>query len=270
MRKPRELMQIQVGMFVAVGLMLLMTVIFLLGSEKRLFERQYTLVSHFEDISGLRLGAPVQLAGINVGTVENILFDDQIARKNVKVIMKISNRFRERIKEDSVATIVTQGLLGDRMVSVTVGSPEKKSLEGGDELIAVSPTGFTELMTKGDALVDNVNKVAKNVNALLEEVRSGKGALHELIYNPKGGEMVDAAAEVASNLKGVSRNAEQISGKINRGEGTIGALVNDPSLFNDMKTLLGKANRNKLIKAVIRETLRTKDEALIGQEEKKK
>lgn len=260
-------MQIQVGMFVVVGLMLLMTVIFLLGSEKRLFERQYTLVSHFEDISGLRLGAPVQLAGINVGTVENILFDDQIVKKNVKVIMKISTRFKDRIHEDSVASIVTQGLLGDRMVSVTVGSPEKKVLEGGDELMAVSPTGFTELMTKGDELVNNVNKVAKNVNALLEEVKEGKGALHELIYNPKGGQMVDDAGLVASNLKEVTHNASQISGKINRGEGTIGALVNDPSLFNDMKTLLGKANRNKLIKAVIRETLRTREETLIKQDQ---
>ena len=262
-------MQIQVGMFVVVGLLLLMTVIFLLGSEKRLFERQYSLVSHFEDISGLRLGAPVQLAGINVGTVENILFDDQIAKKNVKVKMKISTRFKDRIREDSVASIVTQGLLGDRMVSVTVGSPEKQVLKSGDELMAVSPTGFAEIMTKGDELVTQVNKVAKNVNALLEEVRGGKGALHELIYNPKGGEMVEDAAVVASNLKEVTHNASQVSGKINRGEGTIGALVNDASLFNDMKTLLGKANRNKLIKAVIRETLRTRDEALIGETPKK-
>lgn len=263
MKRFNEQVQVKVGAFVAVGLFFLFLVIFLLGSEKNLFEHSYDLVCWFTDISGLRVGAPVQLAGINVGTVGKIHFDARLEKKQVKLTLGISSRFKERIREDSVATIVTQGLLGDRLVSISVGSPDKKILNNGDELPASSPTGFSELVDKGKELLDNANKSAENVNAILEEIRGGKGLIHGLVYDPEGEKLVSEAGKVAENLSEASANMEEILARIERGEGTLGALVNDPTLFDDMKTLLGKANRNKLIRAVIRETLRTREENLL-------
>lgn len=262
----REQLQIQVGAFVAAGLVLLMMIIFLLGSEKRLFDTQYTLISHFADISGLRIGAPVQLAGINAGTVNKILFDEALEKKKVKLILRISKRFQDRIREDSVATIVTQGLLGDRMVFISVGSADKKILEDGDDLSARAPAGFTQLLDKGDELLGNVNEASKHINDILKEIRKGKGVAHGLIYDEGGKEMVKDFGKVAKGLSATSSNMASITGKIRRGEGTLGALVNDASLFNDLKTLLGKANRNKLIRAVVRETLRTKEQKGLKKE----
>lgn len=259
MSHEREMMQIQVGAFAAIGLLLLMTIVFMLGSEKNIFEKQYTLICRFNDISGLRVGAPVQLAGIHVGTVNQILFDEK-ERKKVKLILRITKGYQERIRKDSTAAIVTQGLLGDKMVFVTVGSPEQDPLQEGDELPTRSPSGFYQILEKGDELIDNANKVAKKIDAILQEVQKGKGLIHGLVYDPEGGELVHDLAAVGENLNSASLQAAQITRKINQGEGTFGALINDASLFNDMKTLLGKANRNKLIRAVIRETLRTKEE----------
>lgn len=250
----------------AVGLFFLFLVIFLLGSEKNIFENQYNLVCHFDDISGLRVGAPVQLAGINVGTVDQIHFESRLEKKKVKLVLRIGSRFQERIREDSVASIVTQGLLGDRLVSVSVGSADKKELNDGDELVSSSPIGFAELMDEGKELLEHANKTAKDLSAIMEEVRNGKGVIHGMVYNPEGEQLVSDMSQVAQNMKSVSSNMEQVSGKIRRGEGTIGALVNDATLFNDMKTLLGKANRNKLIRSVIRYTLQTKEENLLKNE----
>jgi len=265
MTQSKESMQIQVGAFAAIGLLLLMMVIFMLGNEKKLFEKQYTLVARFDDISGLRAGAPVQLAGIHVGTVSEILFDQKIERRKVKLLLQVDEDYKERIREDTSATIVTQGLLGDKMVFLTVGTPEKRELVDGDEITALSPSGFYQLMERGDEAVANVNEVAKKVDAILHEVQQGKGVLHALIYDPSGEKLVRQLADLGDNLEEASVDMASITKKIDEGNGTIGALINDPTLFNDMKTLLGKANRNKLIRAVIRETLRGKEEASIHQ-----
>ncbi|MBI2339133.1 MAG: MCE family protein [Deltaproteobacteria bacterium] len=268
MYRSKELMQIQVGAFVAIGLLLAMMVIFLLGSEKRLFETHYTLVCFFDDISGLREGATVQLAGIHVGTVREILFEEKIEKKKVKLVLKLSKRYQSRIRADSKATIMTQGLLGDKMVFVSVGSAEAKILKDGDILPSESPTGFAEVLQRGDVLLQNVNDIAEDLKEIVKEVREGKGTIHGLVYDPHGEELVSDIKMVAENLAEASRHAAGITGKINRGEGTLGALVNDASLYNDMKTLLGKANRNKLIQTVVRYTLKTRDEKLLKTDSK--
>ena len=200
--------------------------------------------------------------------MRQILFEDKIEKKKVKVKLKISKRYQDRIRADSTATIVTQGLLGDKMVFISVGSATADILKDGSLLMSESPSGFAEVMEKGDVLLKNVNDVALQVKDILNEVKTGEGMIHGLIYNPHGEELVNDLKLIAENLEEASRNVASVSGKINRGEGTLGALVNDATLFNDMKTLLGKANRNKLIRAVIRYTLQTKDEKLLKNETK--
>ncbi len=262
MNRSKESMQVQVGAFAAVGLILLMVVIFMLGSEKKIFESQYKLVCHFDDISGLRVGAPVQLAGINVGTVSDISFDDKIEKKKVKLVLRLTESYQPRIRQDSAATIVTQGLLGDKMVFITVGNLDKSILKDGAELPTSSTSGFYKVLENSDTLIQRVNEVAKTLDKLLAEVKQGKGVLHALIYDPEG-------EQIVKNFQATSANLAQVTDKINQGSGTLGALVNDASLFNDMKTLLGKANRNKLVRAVIRYTLKTKDPTLDASHPKK-
>src|SRR3990170_3653671 len=93
--------QVRVGIFVSLGVLLIMVVIFLLGGERNLFERHYSLYSNFGNISGLRIGASVFLAGITVGSVEDIQFPKELTDREVRVRLKIATRFRDRIREDS-------------------------------------------------------------------------------------------------------------------------------------------------------------------------
>ncbi len=260
MSHSKETMQIQVGAFTVLGLVLTMALIFMLGSQKNVFEKQYTLLSSFSDISGLRVGAPVQLAGVNVGTVGEILLDPTLESKKVKLKLLIGKKYSERIREDSTATIITQGLLGDKMVFLTLGSPDKRELTNGDSISSSSPSGFSQVLESSDELIKSASSVAKSIDSIMLEVQKGKGTAHSFIYDQA---MATNLNRLTANLNNVSTQTAQIITKINNGEGSLGALINDPSLYNDLQTLLGKANRNKLIRSVIRETLQTKDEELL-------
>jgi phospholipid/cholesterol/gamma-HCH transport system substrate-binding protein len=135
--------------------------------------------------------------------------------------------------------------------------------------------GFAE---KTEALISDVQKMVDNLNSLLTDIKEKKGMVHALIYDPRGGEIVGDLAEVtrsagrlfrdlkesgavqnlaaaSKNMKSTTQNLNQMTAKIERGEGSVGGLINDPTVYYDLKTLLGKANRSKLLKAVIRYVL---------------
>lgn len=290
----KEFLQIQVGAFVVVGILLAMTAIFMLGSRSGLFKDYYTLYSYFEDISGLRVGSQIQLAGVKVGYVEAISFEEveipsaiheepveslkkepiskdrQLTKKTqilVKVAMKLDTNYQKRINDDSVATIQTQGILGDQMIFLTIGSSKKGHLKNGDFIQNVTNiSGFqsivqqgNKLMKKAENVLPGIEKMTTHINSLLKEIRTGKGLAHEIIYGKESGNTIKSLSKMALNLEKTSQNLVKITNKINNGEGTIGAFINDPTLFDDMKTLIGKANRNKLVKSVIRHTLKTRE-----------
>jgi phospholipid/cholesterol/gamma-HCH transport system substrate-binding protein len=267
----KTLLQMKVGIFVSLAILLSMMVIVLLGGEKKLFEQHYHLKARFSDISGLRVGAPVFLAGISVGTVEEMKFPRDLQNKEITVRLRIATKYRSRIREDSKASIETQGLLGDKMIFVRVGSPTFNELQDEDFMETEKGFSIDTFAEKGNDLLDNVTRLAKNVNGLVTDVKEKKGLLHALIYDSKGDEIVQQIdkfmreidegqvgkniSAMAQNMKKTSANMTDVTSKIDKGEGSIGGFVNDPTVYYDLKTLLGKANRSKLIKAVIRHTM---------------
>jgi phospholipid/cholesterol/gamma-HCH transport system substrate-binding protein len=248
------------------------------------------------------LGAPVFLAGINVGKVEGIRFPKALEEKEVVVSVRIQKKFQDRIRDDSTASIVTQGLLGDKAIFLTVGSVDRDELENGEEILVKKTFSFESFGEKGGELMDNVNKLAKNVNDVIQDVKTKDSLLHALVYDPEGQKviknlsgMVDSAKQIITeiqkgdgvlhaliydktrrnvgedigkaveNFKGLSENLKKVSAKIEQGEGSVGGLVNDPTVYYDLMTLLGNANRNKLLRTVIRATLATNEKDLIGE-----
>lgn len=285
-KRSKENVQIQVGAFIAIGILLTMAAIFVLGSRTSLFKTQYTLICYFDDISGLRVGAPVQLAGVNAGFIDQIEFEERSIEESkkkivavvdekkkkkiivkVRVTLRLNKEYQDRIRRDSVASVVTQGVLGDRMIFISVGSKDVKRLKDGDEIIKVkNPSGFTQLVEKSDDLiidtrkfVHNTNDLVTKLNLVLNEVIEGQGLAHDVIYEKSSGEVLVSINDILNQLGIAGRNLSGITGKINDGEGTLGALVNDAALYNDIKMLFGKANRNRLIRSVIRYTLQTRE-----------
>ncbi len=299
--------QIKVGFFVFMGLVITMFIIFMLGREKKLFESHFRLNAYFNDISGLRTGAPVYLAGISVGFVDSIQFNKELKDQKVKVVLRISENYQQRIREDSMASIVTQGLLGDKMIFVSVGSHEKNQLKDGDDIKAEMVKSFYEYFDRAGKLMDTFESVGNNLNKLLEgdegekhkksfagimksldnimaKIDRGEGFAGALVNDPDGKQLVKNMNQLVNNFSGVlgghgpgtsvalrqtlfnlsdaSYDLKILLDRIEKGDGTIGGLVKDPTVYYELRTLLGKANRNKIVRAVIRGTLDTNDKNL--------
>ncbi len=298
-----------VGSFVIVSVLALAAAIVSLTSDRGIFTIHYRLVSRFQNVQGLLPGAPVWLAGKEVGRVEDIRFEPVGSERPVLVSMGIDIDVQDRIRADSVATIGTIGVLGDSYVEISVGTAEAPMLAVGAELKAQSPVNINTAVAKGSRALDNVANLANNLNAVVESfseesggrraaraisvasdimirVQEGPGLLHRLIYDEYRGEgiaSVERSLALLENILGeinggdgilhtliYDRPADQdivmqtvsagarlntILEKIDRGEGTIGLLVNDPSVYDELQTLLNGARRSLVVRSMVRMAL---------------
>lgn len=276
--KPKFSIQVTVGAFVIAAIAVLIATVFILGDGTYFFKSDYTLKVKFNDITGLRLGSPVFLNGYNIGKVDQMNFGETLEDRQFTIFLKLLADYQERIREDSVAKIDTQGLLGDKAITITVGNPDKRKLEDWDYITVKENISFNEVAEKGSKLIDKVDGIIDNVGGIINDVKTQKSLVNSLLYDPEGARVirelnsvVHSAGKImneldrekfaqkmsssADNLQKVSKNFNQISGRIEKGEGSLGGFINDPTVYYDLKTLLGKANRSVLIKAVIRHTL---------------
>ena len=295
-----------VGLFVLASLGAAVVAILSLSSQQGVWRDRYRLVAYFENVQGLIPNAPVWLAGKQVGRVESVEFENQgEVRPAVKVMLQIDREVREQIRGDSIASIGTMGLLGDRYVEVSLGTTLETALVDEGELSTVNPIDINVMIDQGAAALGSVSLLAANLNAvvsdfradvggqrlaesigavasIVQQIQDGSGLLHSLIYDEYEGSGVESIErslvtfesilnEVA-NGDGVLHSlvydelGEQdlvlealaaggrlnsILAKIDRGEGTLGLMVNDPTLYEDIKLLVGGAKRNAVVRTMI-------------------
>lgn len=234
-----------VGAFVFVGFCAFLFLIFNIGGGRSIFRRDLTLYARYKDVKGLHYGSEVSLSGLRAGVVRDI----QVARdgsKDLIVEMSVAKALQDKIRADSSATIRTQGVLGDKYVEISIGSPDSPVLDDG----ATIPTyAEADLFSKGGELVKDVQrhfveggdveKLLKNATAFL----SNLNAITQELKQARGGRSLGDSV----------KHLDSILAKIDRGEGTLGALVNDPTLFEDVKDLMGGAKRSSILKYFIRE-----------------
>ena len=191
----------RLGVFIVGALVVLATGVFIIGSKEYLFRSTYQLKAQFDDVAGLSEGADVQVGGVHSGTVHSILLPHKPSEK-VTVIMDMDRSTREIIKQDSVASIETEGLLGNQFVAISFGSEGQADVKNGDTIQGMQPLLMTDLLKKANGLLDNSQQA-----------------------------MLSAAAATA--------HLNSISAKIDSGEGTVGALVNDKQLYANLEQTTG-------------------------------
>jgi phospholipid/cholesterol/gamma-HCH transport system substrate-binding protein len=222
-------LQLRVGAFVLASLLVFAGLVYMLGRTAGLFERQYRLVASFSQIGGLIQGATVRLAGVPVGRVGAIQLPEAGSAK-VRVELLIARRVQDRIRADSVARIETLGLLGDKIIDVTLGSGGAAVLPEGADLRTEEPFDTTRLTQQGTELLKNLvelstelrttlsrvvgspvgGDLAETVRALRSlatEIERGQGALHRLVYDKKLG---SALADAGETLRQVGETVRRI------------------------------------------------------------
>jgi phospholipid/cholesterol/gamma-HCH transport system substrate-binding protein len=184
---------IRLGLFLLTTLAILGVSVFLVGRQEMRFGSNYRVRSEFDNVSGLTDGADVRVGGIRMGTVQSIQLPKRPDGK-VTVTMDLAKETQSIVKRDSVASIQSSGLLGDKYVEISFGSMEAERLKGGEKIESEPPLDVADLYHKANELLD-----------------TGQGALE--------------------NIMGAADNLNLITGKINTGHGTIGKLINDSTLY---------------------------------------
>lgn len=354
---------IKVGIFVLTGLLCIGIVIFLIGDEKQLFTGREYYKTAFSDVQGLKRGAPVRMGGINVGTVEGVGYGDNAKDTVIYVQISIVEREAARIRTDTVASIAGKGLLGDKMLELSVGDPKKPVLPPGSVIKNEEPRDFTEMLdslsrvsTKVERVVTNLestskelasdefhedvrgithslsnilktidegdgyakrlladpkeaerlsrvvgnleqtsaelSRAARGVGTILERVQTGPGLAHDLVYKDEASRTLaqlggaadefsttlrgiregnglaksmlygdEGSSQLMGNLNQVTQDVSQIVADIKAGKGTLGALLVDPSVYEDVKLLLGNVERNKTLRALVRYSIKQDERA---------
>ena len=186
----------RLGLFIVATLSVLVLGVFLIGDKESLFRPTYRLRAQFQNVSGLIDGADVRVGGIHKGTVRSILLprkpDDKLT-----VVMDLENATHDVIKKDSVASIKSEGLLGDKYVEISFGSPDVDKVRDGDSIDAAPPLDISDLITKTNQILDSAKDTMQNVDSISAKVNKGQGTMGALINDRKVYEQVNAATAAA-------------------------------------------------------------------------
>ena len=191
--------KMRLGIFVSIGIALFIAGIYFIGDKQQLFSSTFHVSSIFKDISGLTVGNNVRFSGINVGIIEDI---QQITDSTVRVDMQIEESSRKFIKKNAVGVIGSDGLMGNKLLIITAGTPGQKPLADNDVIKTSQPVTMDDILIKLKVTGDNAANITNDLAIIMQNVREGKGTVGKL--------MMDSA--LAENLGGAIVNIKQAAG----------------------------------------------------------
>lgn len=251
-----------VGIFVMIAVLVGSGFVVFMGGTS-MFGKEIKIRTHFNDVRGLNVGAPVFLSGIQVGRIAAIDYPRGAEAKmgGVFVVMNVFGDYRDRIHVDSEATINTQGVLGDKVMLISPGSDTQPMVKNGDQINSRKDPELSDYFAKGANVVENVSELTVNLNALIKDIQSS-GRLKTTLANLDR-MSATLATSTKDDLQPLLKKLSSIITKIDKGEGTLGALINDSSLHEDLRAVLGGAKRSQVVRFLVRQAIagNEKDEA---------
>lgn len=233
--------KIKTGIFTLAGILLFVVGIFLIGSKKNMFGDTYMIYGTFKNVGGLNIGSNIRFAGINVGTVEDIRI---VSDTLIRVDMRMQEQVRPFLKMDVLATIGSDGLMGDKLITINSGSAnEVRLLTGGSRIMTANPVDFDKIIGQFTNVATNAEIITGELAGMAVQIREGNGTISKLLYTD----------DLSRSLEGTASNAEKITGsmagiasQIRQGKGSIGSLVYTDSLADDLETAATTANASML------------------------
>ncbi len=259
--------QLRVGIFLVVGLIILLGSIFLLGADKAFFRSYTTLHAHFEQVQGLAEGSVVSFSGITVGNIKKI---DILPERNlIDIVMQIDNQFMPRVTEGSLVEIRTQGALGDKYIFIIPGDPKAKPLTENAVVEVAKATDILGILSErgneAEKIFDIINEMHRFSKSLNAENRVDKILANMASATAKLDKMAGAAEKITEGLsdgklKNTVDRLDSVMTKLDRGQGTLGALINDSSLHDQLKSMLGGSPRKSYMKNLMRTSIEKNEE----------
>ena len=235
---------VRIGALVVVGLALFMIGTFLIGREQRLWERKVPFEVRFTRTNGLRIGAPVSLAGVDIGSVEDVSFPEVVDAKYVSISISVIRGAAARIREDSVAQIRTTGLLGDKYIEVGAGSIDAAPLAAGAIIPSVDPLDYEALIGEGGDVITNIVEASNSLKSVFAAIDRGEGLLGQLLKDrEQSAAMLGHLRTTLAHLEETSSSVARIAGDVERGKGAIGVLL---KRGDEVETLLANLSKTSM------------------------
>ena len=347
--------QIKVGIFVTVGIVLMTAFVFYIGDNRKLWDPQIKYDAAFGDVAGLKPGSPIRMGGVDVGTVGSVEHGSDPNDTHIYVSLSIVKTEAVRVRVETVAKVVNKGLLGDKMMELTVADSKSPLLAPNSRIKTEEPLDLSRYLSKFESISDKAEKVVDNleqatrgfgdpkfsedikqtttslrdildavahkdsavhrllydpkeaanvdrainelasasgefhaamadVRAMTGEVRNGPGIAHAIVYD---GELSKSAAgamsevhkdlvavregnglahaliygddktqDVMGNVNAMTGDLRAIVAGVRAGKGTIGGLLVDPSVYEDIKSVVGNLERNQVLRALVRYSIK--------------
>lgn len=218
----------RVGAVVAVSLAVLAVTVFYVGQEQRLFESKVHYLVQFRRTNGLQVGAPVSLTGVAIGTVEAMAFPKDVDAQYIVVHIRVSGDVAPRIRENSVASVRTLGLLGDKFIELTAGTADAQPLRPGAVINALDPVDYEAVIGQSGDIIANIIEVTNSLKSVLQSIDRGEGLLGELVKSRSDGSaIVTDIRKAVGNIEHSTASASRIIEGVEQGKGAIGALLKD-------------------------------------------
>jgi len=206
--KATDSQKMRTGIFALAGLGLLIGAIFLIGKTKNLFGPTFHIYGTFKNVGGLQVGNNIRFVGINVGTVQSIsIISDTMARVDM-VIEKNVNKF---IKKTAIASIGSDGLMGDKLIVISATAEGGEMMNSGDKINTEDPADFSKTMAKVNRIADNAEVITEGLASITTEISQGKGSLGRLLYNDKLAKNLEGTAvSMKEGTQGFSDNMQAL------------------------------------------------------------
>lgn len=186
---------IRLGIFVTLGVLLLLVGIYFIGKKQQLFNSTIQVSAVFKDISGLIIGNNVRFAGINIGVIENI---EVIADTAVRVDMSIDEKITKFIKQDAKAIIGSDGLIGNKILIILPGTSGQKTIKNNAFLNSITPVNIDDILLNLQTASLNISFISEDLSVITDNIRQGKGTIGKLFMDTAFAEDID---QTIGNIK---------------------------------------------------------------------
>lgn len=182
--------KMRLGIFVSASIALLITGIYFIGEKQQLFNTTFSVSAIFKDINGLQIGNNVRFSGINIGIIENI---EQITDTTVRVDMVVDENSRKFIKKNAKALIGSDGLMGNKIITIIPGAPGKQVIVNNDVLETAQTASMDAIMVKVEETFNHAATITSDLSIVMKNISEGKGAIGKILMDSAFAENVDAA-----------------------------------------------------------------------------
>lgn len=240
--------RLKLGAFVAIGLGILIGIVYILGGQQNLFSSTFKLKSKFTNVSGLAEGASVRFQGINMGMVDEIKI---INSRQVEITMTIQSEIKKFLHKDARAIIGSEGIMGNTLVNLDPGSVSQPEVLEDQYIVGVQPASFDELLATVQDAGKNAASLIEDVSIISGQIRNGQGTVGKLLMDASLYDNLSTAMDgFGQSAGGINKVLDQTSGtiayvsnNIRRGKGMLGKVVSDTAFANRLDETLTNVSK---------------------------